>query len=77
MISVGVQLICFYPPPPLSFHHQIRHLHYLLNLNLAPYIPPRRLNMQLVYVPVYTQTDLVNSYIGTLSPWSDSVLMHT
>ena len=45
--------------PLVSFHRHLHHLHYFLHLNISPYIPPRRLHMQLVSVPVCTWPDTV------------------
>ena len=42
----------FYPAVLLSLRHHLQHLHYFIRLNLDPYIPPRRIHMKLVYVPV-------------------------
>ena len=44
----------------LFFHHQLPNLHYFLHLNLTPYIPSRRLHMQLVSVPICTHTNEVD-----------------
>ena len=61
MLSVGVHIIFFsYPPPLLSFQHQLHNLHYFLHLNTTPYIPPRRIQMKLVYLPVCMRTDVVD-----------------
>ena len=47
----------------LSFHHQLHHLHDFLHLNLTPYIPSRRIHMQLVSVSIYTHTDAVDASV--------------
>ena len=46
--------------PLISYHHQLQHLHYFLHLNISPYIPPRRLQMELVSVPLYARPDAVD-----------------
>ena len=46
----GILFLC----PLISFHHQLHRLLDSLHLNIAPYIPPRRIHMQLMYVPIYT-----------------------
>ena len=58
MLSVGVHEI-FSLVPLLSFHHQLRHLQYLLLLNAVPLIPPNMIHVQLVSLPVLTRPDAV------------------
>ena len=46
--------------PLLSFHHKLHHLHDFLHLKVAPYIPPKRLHMKLVSMPVFKWPDTVD-----------------
>ena len=46
--------------PLLSFHHQLQNLHYFLCLNIAPYIPPMIIHVQLFSVSIYAQPDAVD-----------------
>ena len=46
--------------PLLYFHYQVCHLHYLLQINLYPYIPLRRLHTQLNSLPISKRPDSVD-----------------
>ena len=46
--------------PFLYIQNHLQHLHDSLHLNLALYIPPRRLHLQLVSVHICTCTDAVD-----------------
>ena len=50
----------FYLIPLLSLYYQIHNFHDLLHLNLAPYIPYRRLHVKLVSVTVCKRPDTVD-----------------
>ena len=53
VLSVSVPVIfSLSPPPPVSFRHQLKQTHDFFCLDLAPYVPTRRLHVQLVYMPV-------------------------
>ena len=53
VLSVSVpRIFSLAPPPPLSFRHQLKQPHDYLCLDLALYVPPRSLHVQLVYMPV-------------------------
>ena len=60
MLSVGVHGI-FSLVPLLSFCHQFQNLNDLFLLNVAPYIPPRRIHMKFVSMPVCMWPDAVDT----------------
>ena len=53
VLSASVPVIfSLVPHPPLSFRRQLKQTHDYLRLDLAPYVPTRRLQVQLVYMLV-------------------------